>query len=978
MAQARLRGAGSGYRRWLIAVAVVVLLAVVTVSILSVFYVDLLWFRSVHFSGVFWTILRTKIALGFIFGLLFFVLLFVNLVIVRRSAPSYRVVSPEQEMFERYRLAFEPYLKWLLPAFCLFLALIVGVGASKGWQTFLLWRNSSGIYFRSSTGPITDPLFHRNVSYYVFDLPFLRFVQGWLYSTLFGIAVITAIAHYLWGGIRPQSAGEKVTPQVKAHISVLLGLIVLAKAWGYYLGRFDLLQSTRGRVYGASYTDVHAQLPALRILAVVAVVCAVLFLVNIRLRGWALPVIGVGLLALTSVVVGGIIPTAVQQFSVKPQELQREEPYIARNIAYTRLAFGLNTISTSQPQIQPDLTPSDINNNQATISNIRLWDPALLKSDYEQLQRIWQYYEFQDVDVDRYYLNGQERLVMLSAREISQNGIPSGGGTWQNQHLVYTHGYGVAASQVNAANSQGGPLFLLSDIPPTGNPQVPGSQAIADQLNGPNGQPRIYYGERSDVPFVVVHTGAKELDYQGTTSGAQNQQYYSYQGTGGIPIGGFFTRLLFAWRYQDINLLISSLIHPDSRIMIYRSISQSVPRVAPFLQFDGDPYAAVVNGRVVWIWDAYTTTNMYPYSQELNLGSATGGALQGQANYIRNSVKVVVDAYNGSITYYVTDPTDPIIQVWERAFPGMFKPMSQAPAALVAHFRYPENLFQVQAEQYANYHVTDPSVFYGKGDFWAIPTDPANSANNPNSSSPLRPYYVQMLLPDATQEEFALIMPFTPQGRQNMVAWMAAKSDPQNYGQIVNYTFPAGQNVDGPTQVFNLINSFPEFSQERTLLGTGGSKILFGNFLVIPIGQSFLYVQPVFVQSSQANAFPELKRVVVVHGGEVGLGSTLQEAIDNSFGGAITPSQGGGKPPLGTGEKQVQALLQQALAHFNNAQAALQAGDLGTYQTEIDKAKQLVQQAQQLEATILTGKGGGAPVVVPSPVLPSVVASPTP
>lgn len=950
-------------RRWLFVVGAVVALLALAVSILSAFYIDLLWFREVGFSSVFWSVLTTKIVLGTIFAVLFFALLYANLLIVRRLAPRYRVLSPEQEIIERYRLAFEPYLKWILPLFCAGIALLVGIGASRQWQQFLLWKNSSGVGF-----DVEDPLFHRDPAFYIFDLPFLKFIQGWLFSALVGVTVLVAVGHYLWGGIRPQGPGEKVTAQVKAHLSVLLGLIVLAKAWGYFLGRFDLLTSPRGVVTGASYTDVQAQLPALNFLILAAIVCAVLFLVNIRLRGWVFPTIGVALLGLTSVVAGALIPAAIQKFSVDPQELQKEQPFIERNIEFTRRAFGLDKFSALTPSIGEDLDPQDVEDNEVTIQNIRLWDPLLLREDYKQLQRIKQYYEFEDTDVDRYLIDGEKRVVMLSAREVSQSGIPEGGRTWQNEHLVYTHGFGVVASQVNSATAQGAPTFLLRDIPPIGNTD------LVEALQ----EPRVYFGERSDVPFVMVKTQAKELDYQGTADDDQREVTYTYQGDGGIPVGGFFQRLLLSWRYRDVNLMISDLITPDSRIMIYRSIQQRVPKAAPFLKFDGDPYAAIVDGRIVWIWDAYTTTNAYPYSQEVSLAGVTSPPqsaditpLSGKVNYIRNSVKVVVDAYDGTMKYYVADENDPIIQVWRNAFPGMFTSLDDASEDLRSHFRYPENLFQVQATQFANYHVTDPSVFYQKQDFWAIPVDPTLASG---ASTPLRPYYVLMLLPGEQQEEFVLILPFTPQGRQNMVAWMAAKSDPEAYGEIVSFEFPAGRNVDGPTQVFNQINSFPEFSQERTLLGQGGSRVLFGNFMVIPLGDSFLYVQPVFVQANQANAFPELKRVVVVHGGTVGVGTTLDEAIADSFGGALDTG-GDGSVPAGA---NVKAILEEALGHFERAEQALENGDLATYQKEIERARGLVRQASELS---IRGEQGvrtsdeSASRTTPTPT-PSPVASP--
>ncbi|HKX34178.1 MAG TPA: UPF0182 family protein, partial [Actinomycetota bacterium] len=871
-----------GRRRLIIVVVAVVAAFLVLFTALSGFFVDVLWFREVRLSDVFWTVLRTRVFLGLAFGLTFFVLLFSNLWIVRRITPRFHALTPEQEIIERYRMQFEPYIRWLLPLFALVIAFFVGLGVTSQWQTYLLWRNGSGLVFGNA-----EPLFDRDPAFYVFSLPWLKFMQGWLFSALVGVTFLTALAHYLWGGIRPQAPGfvDKVTPQVKAHMSVLLGLIMLTKAWGYYLGQFDLLTSTRGVVVGASYTDVNAQLPALRILVVIAIACAILFLVNIRLRGWALPVIAVGLLALVSIIAGAAYPAFVQRFRVAPQEFQREQPYIEDNIEATRRAFQLNEVTTQARPLGDAVTTDDIQGNQATISNIRLWRPDVLRDNFTSLQRFRSYYEFNDVDVDRYEIDGQPRVLMVSAREVSQGGIPEGGATWQNVHLVYTHGFGAVASQVNTSTSEGQPVFTLQDIPPVGQPAFEG-----------NGQ-RVYYGEGAagDAAFVVVDTGAQELDYQGTATDDQEQVDFTYDGDGGIPVGGLFQRALFAWRYRDVNLLISDLIKGDSRIMIYRDITERVPKAAPFLRFDGDPYAAIVDGRLVWIWDAYTLTDQYPYSDFIELSEVASpptqvGApqLSGEANYIRNSVKVVVDGYNGSISYFVTEPEDPIIQAWSGAFPSLFTPIEEAPTELLEHFRYPENLFQVQAAQYTNYHVTDSDVFYGKQDFWALPVDPTVSSET--SQFLMRPYYQLMRLPGEAEESFALILPFTPQNRQNMVAWMAAKSDPgPDYGQLISFQFPAGVNVDGPTQIFSRINQDARFSAERTLLGQGGSSIVFGDFLVIPLEDSLLYVQPVYVESNQPNAIPELRRVVVVNGSRIGLGATLTEALEDSVSGAVSP-----------------------------------------------------------------------------------------
>lgn len=944
-------------RRWPAIVIAVVAVLVVLFTVASQFYIDLLWYREVDLSSVFWTTLRSKALLGLAFGLVFFLLLYVNLVIVRRIKPETRILTPDQEIIERIRQQFEPMLRWLLPLVCAVLALFVAIGVSRQWQTYLLWRSSSGIDFGNP-----EPLFGRDPAFYVFSLPWLKFVQGWLFSTLVAVTFLVALAHFLWGGIRPQAPvfADKVMPAARAHLSVLLGLIMLVKAWGYYLGRFDLLNSARGVVQGASYTDVNAQLPALNFLAIVAVICAILFFINIRLRIWALPIVAVLLLAVVSVLLGTAYPAFVQRFRVAPQEYQREQPYIEDNISGTRRAFGLDSIDVVNRPVDPLMTARDIRDNPNTVQNIRLWRQGILQENFQSSQRIRQYYEFKDVDVDRYTLsNGDRRVLMIAGREVSQAGIPAQAQTWQNQHLVYTHGFGAVAAQVNQSTTEGAPVLTLRDIPPVGEP-------VAEQ-------PRIYYGEVEDVPFVITNTGTPELDYEG----APTTDRYVYDGTGGIPMGNVLQRALFAWRFRDVNLLISGQIDANSRIMLNRAIQERATKAVPFLTFDYDPYLAIVGGNPVWIWDAYTTTNQYPYSESVNLADATDGLLpgsDGDVNYLRNSVKVVVDAYNGTLTYYADNGPDgdPVVRAWSAAFPGLFTPIDQAPEELRAHFRYPENLFQTQATQFANYHVTNPEVFYQKQDFWQIPEDPTTAQEVPTGSavtnSRIRPYYLLLKTPSDTTERFQLVLPLVPEGRPNLVSWMAADSDPEAYGQIVAYTFPAGANVEGPAQVFSRINQNPQFSAERSLLDQGGSTVQFGDLLVIPLNDAFLWVQPVYVRSSQTQAVPELKRVVVVNGTAVGVGATLSDALAASVVGQVPEGGGGagGGQPTGTISEQVAALLDQALARFTAADAALKAGDLATYQDELQQAQDLVQQANDLAAQQSAASASATPTPTPT------------
>jgi len=951
-------------RRWPLILIGIVVITVVLFTALSGFVIDLLWYREINQSGVFWTVLRTKFVLALVFGLLFFGALYANLLIARRIRPTTRVLSADQEVLERIRDVTDPLLRWAIPLGSAVLAFLVALGVTGQWSTFLLWKNSSGVSFQT-----TEPLFGRDPSFYIFSLPWLRFLQGWLFSTLVGVTILVGIAHVLWGGIRPQAPmfADKVTPAARAHLSVLLGLIMLIKAWGYWLGRFDLLTSPRGVVEGASYTDVHAQLPALNFLTIVAVVCAILFFANIRLRNWSLPIIAVGLLALSSVLLGAIYPGFVQQFRVKPNEQQDEQEYIGDNIAATNLAFGLNAVQASTPDVTVGpVTAKQVADNGGTVSNIRVWRPVVLKENLQSVQRFKQYYDFNDVDVDRYQVNGDERVLMVSAREIAQQGLPAGSQTWQNVHLAYTHGYAAVAAQVNTATDQGQPDYVLQDLPPT----TTDPEALTLT------QPRIYYGESDQEAFVVTNTNVDELDFQDTPSAET-----TYTGTGGIPLSNFLRRAMFAWKFRDYNLLVSGSISSSSRIMIYRDIQTRVRKAVPFLKFDNDPYLAIVDGRPQWIWDAYTSTDEYPYSQAVDLQEAAPGQdsstvpFSGTVNYLRNSVKAVVDAYDGSIKYYafLSGPNaDPIIQVWSKAFPGLFTDIANAPSSLAAHFRYPENLFQVQAFQYANYHVTDPTLFYQKRDFWAIPDDPTLPASGQAAES-IRPYYQLIRLPGSgEQEEFELVLPFVPADRQNMVGWMAASSDAIDYGKLTVFRFPEGRTIEGPTQVFARINQDARFSSERTLLGQAGSVVLFGDFLVIPIEDSFLYVQPVYVQAQQT-PIPQLHDVIIVNGsgGPVTIADNLQDALRDAVSGEVPGGGGGGPTGGGTDQQQIQRLLQQAQTHFENAQAALRSGDLAVYQSEIEAAQAAVDQAAKLAGETTSPPASPTPSASPS-------ASPSP
>ncbi len=880
--------------------------AAIILGALTTFYTDLLWFKEMKFSRVFWTQFKVKVGLGVAFGAVFAVALLVNLWVVQRVTTPNRLFTLRDEMLERYRATLRPYVRWAVVGGSLLLGAFAGSGATGQWRSWLLYQNGKSFGTR-------DPLFNRDIGFYVFQFPFQRFSFTWAFSSLIVITLVTAGAHYLMGGIRLDQRGARATPQVKAHLSVLLGLLVLLKAWSYRLDQFGLLYSPRGRVTGASYTDVNAELPALRLLVIMALLVAVLFFVNIRVRGWTIPIAGIGLLFLTSALAGGVYPALIQRLRVTPIERQRETPFIQRNIQATRAAYGIDdrTVTTADFPGKGVIDKAMLDRNKTTIENIRLWRPDILLDTYSPLQRIRQYYDFLDVDVDRYPIGGDIRQVMLAPREIGQDNLTGSAASWLNTHLIYTHGNGVVASRVDKVTPQGQPVFVVKDVPPKSSEGMPVPKNT-----------RIYFGEREQTPYVVVRTGVKELDYP-TAQGKQFEEN-RYDGTGGVRLSGFLRRLAFAWRFRDANLMLSSAVKPESRLMFRRSVRERVERVAPFLKFDHDPYIVITGDRLLWVQDAYTTTDMYPYSEQMNLTDLFTGAAapRGRINYIRNSVKATVDANDGTVTLYVVDPSDPIIRTWQRVFPESFEVAAAVPSDLQAHFRYPEDLFEIQSERFATYHVTDANSFYSKEDVWAVPTEPGTAFRQ-------RPYYVLLRLPDQSRPEYVLVRPFTPSGRSNMTAFLAARSDPGVYGQLRSYVLPRQEFAPGPETVHTLINQHPQISQERTLFDTAGTKYIFGDLLSIPIDESFLHVQPIYLAATSGK-LPELKRVAVVAGERVGVGETLEQALANLTGGrAVTPV----KPTTPTGGSLTD-LIAEAIQHYDAAQEALKKGDFATYGRE--------------------------------------------
>ena len=951
-------------RRWTLAVLLLAFVLLAAIGSLSSFYTDLLWFREVDKTSVFWGQIRAKVTLGLLAGVGSGLIVGINLWLVERLAPRYRVNVAGRPQVERIHQVLGPYLRPLRIGVAAFLGLVVGLQASGSWQTFLLWRNAAPFNQK-------DPQFHKDIGFYVFKLPFMQAVFGWLFWTLVLALLLSAAGHYLLGGIRPQVSSDRIAGPTQSHLTILLGLIVALKAWGYWLNKYQLVYSTRGAVTGATYTDVKAQLPALEVLFWVALICALLFFWGVRSRGIAVPLFSIVLLAGVSIIIGGITPALFQRFRVAPQELQRERPYIQRNIDASRQAFGLDRIETRPFEDGAALTPQDVSDNRPTVDNIRLWDPEVLKPSIKNLQAIAQYYSFSDVDVDRYPVDKQLRQVMISVREVDPTLLSSGAKTWQNLHLAYTHGYGVVATQVNTAAKQGQPDFIVSDFDQT-------------KAKIPVTRPQVYFGEppQAGPDYVVVDTKQPEVDRP--TPGGDTKTS-SYEGDGGIQLSSGARRLAFALRFRDINLLISGNITPQSRLMFNRDVRERVEKVAPFLQWDGDPYAVVVDGRIMFVRDGYTTTDDYPYVQRINFGDAArhdetnARGVRGSGNYIRNSVKAVVDAYTGKITLYVFDDSDPILRTWRKAFPSLFAPKASMPAALQAHLRYPEDLFSIQTDRYTLYHLDTADELYSRKDLWTLPEDrsgeiqqqqqqqqqqqaqsPVAALAPPENAGKMRPYYLLTQLPGQDSPGFSLVMPFTPNNKQNMVAYMAVGSDPENYGQMTLFSLDPARTIDGPTQVNNRILANSTVASQLSLLNQQGSKVILGNLLIVPVKESLLYVQPIFVQSAGAsqssiiNTIPLLEKVAVVLNTDVGYADTLAGAISQVVGGQAappapetptTPKPPSQQQPPPAASATVRQLLQRASQEYTAAQQALQKGDLAGYQQHVNAMAKLLDQA---------------------------------
>ncbi|RCV50503.1 UPF0182 family membrane protein [Marinitenerispora sediminis] len=982
-----------------VAAAVVVIIAGIMLA--ANFWTDYKWFDSVGYTSVFLTELRTRALLFAGAGLVMALVVGSSIYFAYRTRPLNRPLSLEQEGLDRYRSSVDPHRKLFFWGIVGVLALLTGASASGEWQTYLRFANSTEF-------GTEDPQFHIDVSFFTFVYPFLRALLGYLFTAVVIAFIAAVIVHYLYGGVRLQSHGQRATPAARVHLSVLLGVFVLLKAAAYWLDQYGLVFSNRGYTTGASYTDVNAVLYAKIILAIIAVVCAGLFFANIYFKNAMVPMVSLGLLVLSAVLVGGLYPAIVQQFTVRPNEQRLEEPYIQRNIEATRDAYGIADAEVTTYDAQTELTPQQLSQEASTIPSVRLVDPSVVSQTFQQMQQVRGFYQFPEVlDVDRYQnADGESVDTIIAMRELS--GPPEGQDNWLTRHLVYTHGFGIVAAAGNQVDAEGRPVFTEYNIPPTG------------ELSAETGdyEPRIYFGregadyvivnaepeydypldaEAGDVPTsedAATPTASPEADNAQAPADGQTEQEAGqeggaggqspapeeegdgaasandsgqatnhYDGDGGVQLSNFFDRILYAVKYQEPDILLNSAINSESQIIYERDPAERVEKVAPFLTVDGKPYPAVVDGRIVWIVDAYTTSDGYPYATSIDLANATTdtftegtdavNALPGnRVNYIRNSVKATVDAYDGTVTLYGWDEEDPVLQTWSQAFPGVVTSREDISDELMSHLRYPDDLFKVQREILKRYHITDANAFYGGQDFWNVPVDPTKEGESPEP-----PYRQTLRYPGDDDASFSLTSTFVPRGRENLAAFMAVDSDPasEEYGRLRLLELPRSTVILGPGQVQNAFQSDAGVREVLLPLEQSSARVTYGNLLTLPFAGGLLYVEPLYVQAggSDQASYPLLQQVMVGFGEEVAIGRNLQEALNNLFEGGETPlpEEGGASDDEGQQDAapsgDLASALRDAADAYDAGQEALQEGDFAAYGEANEQLKEALDRAEQ-------------------------------
>ncbi|MBW2103459.1 MAG: UPF0182 family protein [Deltaproteobacteria bacterium] len=928
-------------------------------------YPDWLWFKNLDFSPVFWTMLLSRYGFGFIIWFLLILILSVNLAAARRLIRGMGAegfggsgAGPLAQAGISGNT-----LNYFILAFVLIASFVIASRGSEQWDMVLrfLYQQPFGR---------EDPIFGKDIGFFVFTLPLLLYIRNGLMVLVLFAGLLT-LAWYLKEGAL-QVEGEfaeqdgvptslpkiRVAEGAKRHILFLAGVMVLLMAVGYYLKTYGLLYSTGGAVYGAGYTDIHVKLWAYRILSVLSAGMALVVITAVfRPRKRLLWVSGAGWVALLFLL-GMAIPFLVQNFVVRPNELEKEKPYIAYNIDFTRKAYNLDKIQEVPFRVSQDLTAAHLHEEEATIQNIRVWDERPLLRTYRQIQSIRLYYDFNDVDVDRYMIDGRYRQLMLSARELIVGQLPPQANTWVNRHLTYTHGYGLVSSPVNEVTREGLPELLVRDLPPAAHPDL--------AIN----RPEIYYGEKTDQ-YVLVKTRNQEFDYP---KGDKNV-YTSYQGGGGVAINSFLRRLLFAVQFTDPQILFTTYLSSESRIMFKRRIDLRAAAIAPFLDYDADPYLVISGGKLYWILDAYTTSDMYPYSRPTSLRTK-----RRLLNYIRNSVKVVIDAYQGTVRFYLADEEDPLVRTYARIFPDLFLPMKSMPEDLRRHIRYPKDFFQIQADAYRTYHMVNPQVFYNREDLWQVPDELYGDARQE-----MKAYYIIIKLPDADREEFLLMVPFTPSKKDNMIGWLAARNDLPHYGSLVVYKLPKEKLVYGPMQIEARVDQNTEISRDLTLWGQRGSRVIRGNLLAIPVRDSFIYVEPVYLEAKQSDeaqspvaqskgggglfrkqrtgprtpgrkpprkataSLPELKRVIVVFGNRLAMEQNLDRALAAVFGKHLPPLK---KEPAGLASiaKGGQDPASMALEHYRRAKGFLREGKWAAYGKELEAMERILEKMTRTES----------------------------
>ncbi|WP_406829884.1 UPF0182 family protein [Pedococcus sp. KACC 23699] len=968
------------------------------VSIAASLWTEILWFNSVGYTNVFTTELITKTVLFIVGFLITAALVASSLLIAYRARPIYAPVTAQQQNLDQYREAIEPLRKIAIVAVPAVLGLLAGTGAAGQWQTYLLWRNGSSFGTK-------DPQFHLDLSFFVFTLPWIRFLLGFLTMALVMALLAAAFTHYVYGGLQIQARAERTTRATRTHLAILLAALVLVRAATYWFDRYSLSVKDSSLLTGIRYTDANAVLPAKAILAVAAVMVAGIFIASIWTRSWRLPVVGVALLVITSLVVGSIYPALYQRFKVKPSEKSLEQPYIERGIKATRAAFGIDTIKTSPYKATTEASQGQLRNDAETIPGLRLVDPIVVSPTFKQLQSVKSYYAFPDaLDVDRYTIDGKVRDTVVAVRELDLNGVPANQRNWLNDHTVYTHGFGVVAAYGNQRTPDGEPVFYEQNIPPTGK--------IGKY------EPRIYFGEESPSYSIVGGpSGASPREFDYPDNSVAGQKNNTYEGKGGVALSSFPRKVAYALKYRELNLLLSNAVTNESRLLDHREPLERVKRVAPWLTQDGNPYPAVVDGRVQWIIDGYTTSADYPYSKLTAVDSATSDSVTarssavqaigaGKVNYIRNSVKATVDAYDGSIKLYAWDDKDPVLKAWSKAFSNTVLPMSKISSDLMSHLRYPEDLFKVQRQILTKYHVTDAASFYGGQDFWEVPEDPAQEQANVVQP----PYYLTLKMPDQDAAKFSLTTTFKPVGdRQVLSGFLAVDADAgktagqrsNDYGTLRLLELPKDSQVKGPGQVQNDIGSSNQTSAAFSLTLSQflnnarqqGSRVTLGNLLTLPVGGGLLYVQPIYVSANTTTAFPLSRATVVAFGNKLAWSDTLDGALAGLFGGnsgtsagdsgtggsatPTTPPTGGSTPtptPSAPGVANPAALtkaLADIQAAYAEGQAALRQNDFAAYGAAQKKLDDAIKRA------VAAAPKGGSVSVSPSPSSSATTPAPS-